>query len=112
MQGLYDPDRIKQPLYKNNRGDLSPISWGSALEILTKKLNEKNQNIYVITDNTTGTLDNLLTNFSTKIGANRIKYETFSFEHIAEANKVTFGQKLIPTYKIDQANYLLSLIHI
>ena len=22
-------------------GDLSPISWGSALEILTKKLNEK-----------------------------------------------------------------------
>ena len=108
LQGLYDPDRIKQPLYKNNRGDLSPISWGSALEILTKKLNEKNQNIYIITDNTTGTLDNLLTNFSTKIGANRIKYETFSFEHIAEANKVTFGQKLIPTYKIDQANYLLS----
>ena len=45
LQGLYDPDRIKQPLFKNNRGDLSAISWTSALDILTKKLNEKNENI-------------------------------------------------------------------
>ena len=39
LQGLYDPDRIKQPLFKNNRGDLSPTSWGSALEIFTNRLN-------------------------------------------------------------------------
>lgn len=108
LQGLYDPDRIKQPLFKNNRGDLSAISWTSALDILTKKLNEKNENIYIITDNTTGTLDKLLDRFSSKIGAKRIKYETFSYEHIARANESSFGKRIIPTYKIDEANYLLS----
>ena len=108
LQGLYDPDRIKQPLFRNNRGDLSPVSWGSALDIFGKKLNEKSQNTYMITDNTTGTLDKLLNRFSDKIGAKRIKYETFSFEHIANANEASFGKRLIPTYKIDEADYLLS----
>ena len=109
LQGLYDPDRIKQPLFKNNRGDLSPTSWGSALEIFTNRLNEKeSKNRYIITDNTTGTLDKLLTNFSDKIGAKRIKFETFSFEHIAAANEFSFGKRLIPTYKIDETDYLLS----
>ena len=108
LQGLYDPDRIKQPLFKNNRGDLSPVSWGSGLEIFSKKLNESVKNAYIISDNTTGTLDKLLTAFSEKIGAKRIKFETFSFEHIAKANQISFGQNLIPTYKIDEASYLLS----
>ncbi len=108
LQGLYDPDRIKQPLFKNNRGDLTAASWTSALEIFTKKLNEKKQNIYIITDNTTGTLDNLLNSFSNKINATRIKFETFSFEHIASANEISFGKRLIPTYKIDEVDYLLS----
>ena len=109
LQGLYDPDRIKQPLFRNNRGDLSPTSWGSALEIFSNRLNEKeSKNRYVITDNTTGTLDELLTKFSDKIGAKRIKFETFSFEHITAANEISFGKRLIPTYKIDETDYLLS----
>ena len=41
LQGLYDPDRIKQPLFRNNRNKLTPITWTSALDILTKKLNEE-----------------------------------------------------------------------
>lgn len=108
LQGLYDPDRIKQPLFKNNRGDLAALSWTSGLEILTKKLNEKPKNAYIITDNTTGTLDNLLNKFSNKIGAKRIKFEALSYEHIALANDISFGKKLIPTYKIDETDYLLS----
>ena len=41
LQGLYDPDRIKEALFRNNRGNLTPITWTSGLDIFTKKLNEK-----------------------------------------------------------------------
>ena len=108
LQGLYDPDRIKQPLFRNNRNKLTPITWTSALDILTKKLNEKKANTYFVTDNTTGTLDKLISSFSKKINAKRIKYETLSYEHITYANQISFGKKLIPTYKIDETQYLLS----
>ena len=73
LQGLYDPDRIKQPLFRNDRSNLVPLTWGSGLDILTKKLNEKQKTIYFISDNTTGTLDKLLDAFCNKINAKRIK---------------------------------------
>lgn len=108
LQGLYDPDRIKDALFKNNRGNLTPITWTSGLDIFTKKLNEKKANIYFITDNTTGTLDKLIDSFCKKINATRVKYEALSYEHITYANNISFGKPLIPTYKIDEAKYLLS----
>ena len=108
LQGLYDPDRIKQPLFRNDRSNLVPLTWGSGLDILTKKLNEKQKTIYFISDNTTGTLDKLLDAFCNKINAKRIKYETLSYEHISYGNYLSFGKRLIPTYKIEDARYLLS----
>tara|TARA_B100000700_G_scaffold329277_1_gene450327 strand:- start:1890 stop:4889 length:3000 start_codon:yes stop_codon:yes gene_type:complete len=108
LQGLYDPDRIKQPLFRNDRNNLVPLTWTSALDILSKKLNEKPKNIYFLSDNTTGTLDVLINSFCNKINAKRIKYEMLSYEHISYGNYLSFGKRLIPTYKIDKANYLLS----
>ncbi len=39
MQGLYNPDRYRQPMLREN-GTLSPVTWDRALEVLGQKLGE------------------------------------------------------------------------
>jgi len=39
MQGLYNPDRYRQPMYREN-GALAPVTWDRAMEVLGQKLGE------------------------------------------------------------------------
>lgn len=39
MQGLYNPDRYRQPMYREN-GTLAPVTWDRAMEVLGQKLGE------------------------------------------------------------------------
>ncbi len=39
MQGLYNPDRYRQPMLREN-GTLTPVTWDRALEVLGQKLGE------------------------------------------------------------------------
>lgn len=39
MQGLYNPDRYRQPMYREN-GTLAPVTWDRAMELLGQKLGE------------------------------------------------------------------------
>jgi anaerobic selenocysteine-containing dehydrogenase/Fe-S-cluster-containing dehydrogenase component len=39
MQGLYNPDRYRQPMLREN-GTLSPVTWDRAMEVLGQKLGE------------------------------------------------------------------------
>ncbi len=109
LQTLYDPDRVKQPLFRNNRDNLTAITYVAAVDILVENLKNKPKNAYIITNNTTATTDKLFNELAEKIGAKRIKYEPFSYENIKHANKLTYGKNLLPTYHIDKADYLLSI---
>ena len=108
LQTLYDPDRIKQPLSKNNRNNLTAVTFVAASDILVNKINENPKNPYIITNNTTGSYDKLLDSFANKISAKRIKFETFSYESIRKANEISYGKALIPTYHIEDVDYLIS----
>ncbi len=113
LQGLYNPDRIKSPLLKNDDGRMKPLGWESIEKSLSEKIvkarsGDKSGNIVFLTNNISGTLSTLIEDWMGVLGGAHIQYETFAYEPLKEANKISFGIEKIPTYNIEKTDYLLS----
>lgn len=113
LQGLYNPDRIRSPLMRNDKDRMQPQGWQAAEEELSKRIIKareggKSGNIVFITGNEASTFGTLVTDWMGVLGGSHIQYETFAYEPLKEANKISFGLEKIPTYNIDKADYLLS----
>jgi len=113
LQGLYNPDRIRSPLKINEFDRLAPSSWETGTDELSAKINElvsqgKGNRIVYLSNSISGTLNDLVDKWTKAIGAKHYTYESFSYDPIKEANKISFGIEEIPTYKIENANYVLS----
>ncbi len=108
LQTLYDPDRIKQPLFRNNRQNLTAITYVAATDLLVENIKNSSKKSYIISNNTTGTCDQLLNSFAEKTNAKRVKYEPLAYENIKYANELSYGKSQLPTYHIEKADYLLS----
>jgi molybdopterin-containing oxidoreductase family iron-sulfur binding subunit len=114
LQGQYNPDRFRSPLYKNEVGKLEPISWEAAenkfVEILNKLIEQgKASKIVFLTNNISGSLDSLITDWLAAIGGGKhMAYEPISYESLKEANRITFGIDKVPSYNIENADFILS----
>ncbi len=113
LQGLYNPDRVRSPLIRNDAGKLQPAGWDKAQTDLTERINEalgkaNSGKAVFLTNQISGSLDKLIKEWVEGIGGEHYVYETFAHEPLKEANKLAFGIDAIPTYKIDKAKYLLS----
>lgn len=116
LQGLYNPDRIREPLRKNSSGKPEAVSWDEAEKTLAEKIQGirgggggAGNKVVFLTNNASGTLGKLISDWLSAIGGGKhIVYETFAHEPLKEANKITFGLDKIPTYNIDKAKFLLS----
>jgi len=113
LQGLYNPDRTRSPLSKNDGGKLQPIGWEAAEKTLTEKIEElrgngKAGNIVFLSNHISGTLGKLVGEWMDALGGKHLQYETFAHEPLKEANRISFGIDKIPTYHIDKTKYLLS----
>ena len=114
LQGLYNPDRIRQPLRKGDAGTFQPLSWEEAEKLLAAALADlrrqgKGKGIACVTSLMTGSLALLTDQWLSALGAHpRLAYETFAYESLRAANRITFGQDAIPTYDIEAAEMLLS----
>jgi anaerobic selenocysteine-containing dehydrogenase len=112
LQGLYNPDRIREPLRKNSSGKHEAVSWDEAEKALAEKIQGvggAGNRVVFLTNNVSGTLGKLISDWLDAIGGGRhIVYETFAHEPLKEANKITFGLDKIPTYNIEKARFLLS----
>jgi molybdopterin-containing oxidoreductase family iron-sulfur binding subunit len=65
--------------------------------------------VVFLTDLVTGTQKSLITHWLRELGANGpVLYEPFAYEPLRKANELVFGLDRIPTYYIDQADFLLS----
>ncbi|MFQ5802951.1 MAG: molybdopterin-dependent oxidoreductase [Candidatus Methylomirabilales bacterium] len=114
LQGLYNPDRIYQPLLRNDAGQLQPTSWEEAEKLLAARLTglvreKKADGIAMVTPVLTGSLDRLVQTWLAYLGSGRrLAYEAFSYESLRAANRITFGQDAFPDYDIEAADLLLS----
>lgn len=114
VQGLYNPERYRGPSRRKADGSLERISWEAAKKLLTEKLAELKrkggkERVVFLTELITGTLQSLITQWLRESGASGpVLYEPFAYEPLRKANQVVFGMDRIPTYYIDQADFLLS----
>jgi molybdopterin-containing oxidoreductase family iron-sulfur binding subunit len=109
---LYHPNRIKNPLRKV-KGKWEDVSWDEAYDLIRKGLadakKQGKRNIW-LSGRTTGTLSELIDEFCEKMGVERWpEYEPISYATIRKANEIVFGQPVIPDYRIDKADFLLTI---
>jgi molybdopterin-containing oxidoreductase family iron-sulfur binding subunit len=112
LQGLYNPDRIRQPLRKGRDGTWRPISWEEGEGLLAGRLAElkgQGDQIACVTPLVTGSLDHLVETWLQALGGGRrIRYEAVSYASLLEANRDVFGISAIPFYNLEQAELILS----
>lgn len=115
LQGLYNPDRIRQPLYRNEAGELTPLSWPEAEAMLAERLQKirvegRADKITFLAGQLPDSVYSLATQWLEALGSSRLKtYEPFGFEALRQANQVCFQQASIPTYDLAKAHFLLGL---
>jgi len=108
VQGLYDPDRVKQPLRYTPDGGYRPASWQEAFEDITEGLRFFGR-IDVISDVQTGALAEVMESFAAAFGTGPpISYEAFSYEPLRAAHETLFGRPVVPDYRLDRCDFILS----
>lgn len=74
LQGLYNPDRLRSPLLRNDLGRLEPLGWDEAQKTLADKIEAVRKNgsgkIVFLSDHVEGTLGNLIDDWMTALGEN------------------------------------------
>lgn len=112
LQGLYNPDRIRQPLRKGKDGTWHPISWEEGEGLLADRLatlKGQGNRIACATSLLTGSLDTLVDWWLRAVGGgSRLRYEAVNYESLTEANRAAFGIAAIPTYNLERAELILS----
>ncbi len=108
LQGLYDPDRIRQPLKKVAPGRHQPISWEEAEGLLVEKLKAVKGKAAFLSSLQTGSQERLIRSWCTSLGARSLFYEPISYQDIVEANRIAFREKVIPSYRLQEAMVLFS----
>lgn len=114
LQGVYHPDRLREPLRRDGSGALRPIKWEEAENLLAERLaplvrRRQGGRIAVVSQLEAGSLGRLMDTWVAALGARpRVAYELFSYEAIRAASRAVFGRDAIPHYAIEDANVLLS----
>lgn len=114
LQGLYNPDRLRQPMFRAEDGQFRPLSWEDAEARLATRLTALHQEgrgerVAFITSHLTGSLDTLIHTWMAALGSTQhLRYEAFAYDPLRAANGLTFGQETIPTYDLAKAQMLLA----
>jgi len=104
VQGLYDPDRLTEPLISKKSG-----RWDDALTMICEKF-QNGAKVSIISDLETGTLAQVMNDFLKAFNSNNLFfYEAFNYEYLKKANMTLFGSETIPRYRIDKCDFVLSL---
>lgn len=115
LQGLYNPDRIRSPLkYKEESNRLAPVGWQQAEKAFADKVSEliqqgKGDRIVYLSNNISGTFKDLVQKWLESTGGGtHYSYETFAHEPIRKANELVYGKSVIPSYRLENAEFVLS----
>jgi len=119
LQGLYNPDRITGPHRRRvtdaeaGRSVLEPVAWEEAEQDLVDRLQAlyeagRGDRVALITPPLTGTLGELVSNWSAALGARWVRYEPFGYEAIRAANERVFGRRAVPHYDFARAEMVVS----
>jgi len=109
---LYHPERLRSPMARDG-GKLRPISWEDAFSMVAGALRasrEKGRKNLFLSGRTTGSLSRLTEAACERLGVERLPgYEVYSHAAEKEANALLFGERDLPHYRIEEADFLLTV---
>ncbi len=108
LQGLYDPDRIKNVFYRKE-GSKVKSDWEEAVTQIGSLLKNKNGKVVFISDLQTSSLKDLMNSFISAFDSDRfIFYEALNYESLKKAHQKVYGSPIVPRYKFDEVDFILS----
>lgn len=115
LHGLYNPDRYKGPQRRKQGSDFEKISWDDGLGFLNSRIGEiigkdRGDRIVFMTDLISGSLEDLTGLWLNQLGQpnGHVVYEPYAYEPLKKANRIVFGREIVPSYRIDRADCLIS----
>ena len=109
LQGLYNPDRVTDPMARGPTGEWQKLSWEDAIGRLQAKVKEaRGKGIAFVTGLESGSFGELVDAWMKQLGGRHVTYEPFAFEALREGNRLAFGTPAIPWYDFANARYIVS----
>ena len=109
LEGVYNPDRVTDPLARNAGGELEKITWDDALARVKAQVKAaRGKGIAFVTGNESGAFGDLVGEWTRAVGGAHVSYEPFAFEALREGNRLAFGTSAVPWYDLANAKYILS----
>ncbi len=112
LQGVYNPDRIHHPLLKTDSG-WRTVTYAEAERLLAEKTSQAaaagDNRVRMVTEVIGDTLLQLCTETLAQWkSAPPLVFETLAYESLKSANEIVFGVKGLPSYRMEQADLLIS----
>jgi molybdopterin-containing oxidoreductase family iron-sulfur binding subunit len=109
LQGLYNPDRVTDPMARGAKGDWQKLTWDEAIGRLQTQLRAAHgKGIAFVTGLESGSFGELVDAWTKQVGGRHVTYEPFAFEALREGNRLAFGTAAIPWYDFANARYVMS----
>ena len=111
---LYDPDRLRGPVKIGSSGTQQTQSWKQIDQAVVNRLSnakDKNSKVRVLSrDIKSPTTKKLMSEFlSSFADGKHIEFEPVHFSELVESQKLSYGKGLVPVYRFEKADYVLSL---
>ncbi|MGH9476267.1 MAG: molybdopterin dinucleotide binding domain-containing protein [Terriglobales bacterium] len=114
VQGLYNPDRFRQPMLRDGHGRLQATDWRAALARLQQELaavqaEGRGGDIVWLGKLESGTLDGVIRKWLEAQGAPPPLYDEYLCpDALRAAMAISYGRATVPCYHIDRARELIS----
>ena len=114
VQGVYNPDRFRQPQRRLADGSFAPVTWEEAEKTVADALapivrEGRGHKVLILTDLTTGSEREVIRRLCAELGhASHVMYEPLAYEALRQANHDVFGIDAVPLYRMDKADFLIS----
>jgi len=110
LQGLYNPDRVQQPMARQSDGTFKPIAWDDAIQQIVQRLGEvSGDQVRFLTGYETGSFSQIVDEFVAALGGGTHNvHEPFGYEALARAAEMVFGIAALPVPDLTVARYILS----
>jgi molybdopterin-containing oxidoreductase family iron-sulfur binding subunit len=109
LQGLYNPDRITDPIARGAKGEWQKLTWDDAIGRLQAQVQAaRGKGIAFVTGLESGSFGELVDAWTKQAGGRHVTYEPFAFEALREGNRIAFGTAAIPWYDFANARYVMS----
>lgn len=110
LQGLYNPDRLRQPLSRQ-AGSETEVAWDQAMNTVVDAMRRTggSSGAVLLTGRQGPAIRRLLHEWTSRLpGLSWIEWEPFQNESLREAARLVFGSPILPVYRFRQAEYILS----